>query len=320
MVEKNISFENIEFLWLLIVVPILAYWYIRRNEILRSKLRFSDTKIFSTILSRKIPLRVHLPFALRLIAISLIIFGFARPRSGVTNQEITTEGIDIMLVLDISSSMEARDFKPNRLEASKAVADLFIENRINDRIGLIVFAAESFIQAPLTLDYDVLRSFLRKVTIVPKKYDGTAIGLAISSGVNRLRRSDAKSKIMILLSDGSNNSGEVQPLTAAELAAAFDVKVYTIGAGTKSRRLLQGDLDEEMLKKIAEMTNGKYFHAANEQRLKDIYNEINDLEKTEIKVKEYTRFKELYSFFLLPGLIILLIEIIAGMTYSRRLP
>ena len=315
-----ISFENIEFLWLLLFVPILIYWYKRKNESLRSNLRFSDTRIFGAILNRKVPLRVHLPFALRLIAISLIIFGFARPRSGVTNQEITTEGIDIMLVLDISSSMEARDFKPNRLEAAKVVADLFIKNRKNDRIGLIVFASESFIQAPLTLDYDVLRSFLRKVRIVPKKYDGTAIGLALSSGVNRLRRSDSKSKIIILLSDGSNNSGEVQPLTAADLAAAFDVKVYTIGAGTKSRRLLQGDLDEEMLKKIAERTNGKYFHAANEQRLQDIYNEINELERTEIKVKEYTRFKELYSFLLLPGLIILLIEVFTGMTYSRRLP
>jgi len=315
-----ITFENIELLWLLLLVPVLLYWYIRRNESLRSKFRFSDTAVFRKISVRKVQLRVHLPFALRLVALSLIILGFARPRSGVTNQEISTEGIDIMLVLDISSSMEARDFKPNRLEAAKSVADLFIKNRKNDRIGLIVFAAEAFIQAPLTLDYDVLRSFLRKVRIVPKKYDGTAIGLALSSGVNRLRRSDAKSKIMILLSDGSNNSGEVQPLTAAELAAAFDVKVYTIGAGTKSRRLLQGDLDEEMLKKIAEMTDGKYFHASNEHRLQDIYNEINELEKTEIKVKEYTRFKELYSFLLLPGLIFLLIEVFTGLTYSRRLP
>ena len=315
-----ITFENIEFLWLLLLVPVLLYWYIRRNESLRSKIRFSDTAVFRKISVRKVQLRVHIPFALRLVALSLIILGFARPRSGVTNQEISTEGIDIMLVLDISSSMEARDFKPNRLEAAKSVADLFIKNRKNDRIGLIVFAAEAFIQAPLTLDYDVLRSFLKKVRIVPKKYDGTAIGLALSSGVNRLRRSDAKSKIMILLSDGSNNSGEVQPLTAAELAAAFDVKVYTIGAGTKSRRLLQGDLDEEMLKKIAEMTDGKYFHASNEQRLQDIYDEINELEKTEIKVKEYTRFKELYSFLLLPGLILLLIEVFTGLTYSRRLP
>ena len=315
-----ISFENIEFLWLLLFVPALLYWYLRKNEALRSKLRFSDTRIFSKISGRKVSLRVHLPFALRLIALTLIIFGFARPRSGVTNQEITTEGIDIMLVLDISSSMEARDFKPNRLEAAKAVADLFIKNRKNDRIGLIVFAAESFIQAPLTLDYDVLRSFLRKVRIVPKKYDGTAIGLAISSGVNRLRRSDAKSKIMILLSDGSNNSGEVQPLTAAELAAAFDVKVYTIGAGTKSRRLLQGDLDEEMLIKIAERTNGKYFHAADEQRLQDIYNEINELEKTEIKVKEYTEYEETFAWLLLPGLFLLLSEILLGNTRLRKIP
>ncbi len=314
------TFENISFLWLLLVVPFYFLWYVRLNEARRSKLRFSETAIFGVIQKRSIPVKVHLPFVLRMLAIALLIVGFARPRSGVTNQEVTTEGIDIMLVLDISSSMEARDFRPNRLEAAKRVADLFIENRANDRIGLVVFASEAFLQAPLTLDYDILREFLRKVTIVPKKYDGTAIGLAIASGVNRLKNSDAKSKVMILLSDGSNNSGEIQPVTAAELAATFDVKIYTIGAGTKNRRLLQSGLDEAILRQIAETTNGQYYHAANEERLLDIYEEINELEKTEIKVKEYTRFKELYSNFLLPGVLLLLMEIFTGLTYSRRLP
>ncbi|MCH7619466.1 MAG: VWA domain-containing protein [Candidatus Marinimicrobia bacterium] len=314
------TFENIEILYLLILLPFLAQWYVKKNASIRTEMRFSDTAVFRAVQKRKIPLRVYLPFALRLLALSLIIVGFARPRSGVTDQEVTTQGIDIMLVLDISSSMEARDFRPNRLEAAKAVADLFVKNRKNDRIGLVVFASESFIQSPLTLDYEVLRSFLKKVTIVPKKYDGTAIGLAIASGVNRLRRSDAKSKVMILLSDGSNNSGEIQPLTAAELAATFDIKIYTIGVGSNSRRLLQGKLDEEMLKSIAEATNGRYYHATDEKRLHDIYEEINELEKTEIKVKEYTRYAELYSYLLLPGLLILLMEMFAGMTYSRRLP
>lgn len=314
------TFENIEMLYLLLLVPFLAYWYVKKNASIRTEMRFSDTAVFGAVQKRKIPLRVYLPFALRLLALSLIILGFARPRSGVTDQEVTTQGIDIMLVLDISSSMEARDFRPNRLEAAKVVADLFINNRKNDRIGLVVFASESFIQSPLTLDYDVLRSFLKKVTIVPKKYDGTAIGLAIASGVNRLRRSDAKSKVMILLSDGSNNSGEIQPLTAAEIAATFDVKIYTIGAGSSTRRLLRGELDEEMLRSIAEATNGRYYHATDEKRLHEIYEEINELEKTEIKVKEYTRYKELYSYLLLPGLLILLVEMFAGMTYSRRLP
>ncbi|MCH8287849.1 MAG: VWA domain-containing protein [Candidatus Marinimicrobia bacterium] len=314
------TFENIEILYLLILLPFLAQWYVKKNASIRTEMRFSDTAVFRAVQKRKIPLRVYLPFALRLLALSLIIVGFARPRSGVTDQEVTTQGIDIMLVLDISSSMEARDFRPNRLEAAKAVADLFVKNRKNDRIGLVVFASESFIQSPLTLDYEVLRSFLKKVTIVPKKYDGTAIGLAIASGVNRLRRSDAKSKVMILLSDGSNNSGEIQPLTAAELAATFDIKIYTIGVGSNSRRLLRGKLDEEMLKSIAEATNGRYYHATDEKRLHDIYEEINELEKTEIKVKEYTRYAELYSYLLLPGLLILLMEMFAGMTYSRRLP
>ena len=314
------TFENIEILYLLILLPFLAQWYVKKNASIRTEMRFSDTAVFRAVQKRKIPLRVYLPFALRLLARSLIIVGSARPRSGVTDQEVTTQGIDIMLVLDISSSMEARDFRPNRLEAAKAVADLFVKNRKNDRIGLVVFASESFIQSPLTLDYEVLRSFLKKVTIVPKKYDGTAIGLAIASGVNRLRRSDAKSKVMILLSDGSNNSGEIQPLTAAELAATFDIKIYTIGVGSNSRRLLRGKLDEEMLKSIAKATNGRYYHATDEKRLHDIYEEINELEKTEIKVKEYTRYAELYSYLLLPGLLILLMEMFAGMTYSRRLP
>ena len=315
-----ITFENISFLWLLLALPFYLEWYRRKNDARRSKLRFSETSIFGLIQKRRIPLKVHLPFALRMIAIALLIVGFARPRSGVTNQEVTTEGIDIMLVLDISSSMEARDFRPNRLEAAKKVAKHFIENRVNDRIGLVVFASETFLQAPLTLDYGILLEFLRKVTIVPKKYDGTAIGLAIASGVNRLKNSDAKSKVMILLSDGSNNSGEIQPVTAAQLAATFDVKIYTVGAGSRDRRLLQSGLDEAILRRIAETTNGKYFHAANEERLLEIYEEINELETTEIKVKEYTRFKELYSFFLLPGVILLLMEIFTGLTYSRRLP
>ena len=314
------TFENIEMLYLLLLVPFLAYWYFKKNASIRTGMRFSDTAVFGMIQKRRIPLRVYLPFALRLFALSLIILGFARPRSGVTDQEVTTQGIDIMLVLDISSSMEARDFRPNRLEAAKVVADLFIKNLKNDRIGLVVFASESFIQSPLTLDYEVLRSFLKNVKIVPKKYDGTAIGLAIASGVNRLRRSNSKSKVMILLSDGSNNSGEIQPLTAAEIAATFDVKIYTIGAGSKTRRSVQGELEEEMLKSIAEATDGRYYHATDERRLYDIYEEINELEKTEIKVKEYTRYAELYSYFLLPGLLILLIEMFAGMTYSRRLP
>ena len=315
-----ITFENISFLWLLLALPFYLEWYRRKNDARRSKLRFSETSIFRLIQKRRVPLKVHLPFALRMIAIALLVVGFARPRSGVTNQEVTTEGIDIMLVLDISSSMEARDFRPNRLEAAKKVAKHFIENRVNDRIGLVVFASETFLQAPLTLDYGILLEFLRKVTIVPKKYDGTAIGLAIASGVNRLKNSDAKSKVMILLSDGSNNSGEIQPITAAELAATFDVKIYTVGAGTRDRRLLRSGLDEAILRQIAETTNGKYFHAANEERLLDIYEEINELETTEIKVKEYTRFKELYSLFLLPGVILLLMEIFTGLTYSRRLP
>ena len=236
--------------------------------------------------------------------------GLSRPRLVDTLEETKIEVVDIILVLDISSSMLAEDFKPNRLEAVKKTAKTFIENRKGDRIGLLVFAGETFIQCPLTIDVDVLTNLLKDVTVAEKEYDGTAIGMAIANATNRLRNSDDVSKVMILLSDGSNNAGELDPLTAAEMASEFDIKIYTISAGTNqsvtyipNRGYIRNEIDEETLKAIARQTNGQYFRANNIQKLKQIYKEIDRLERSEIEVKTYTRYQDLYGWFLIPAAI-----------------
>ena len=230
--------------------------------------------------------------------------------------------IDIVLVMDISSSMLATDFLPNRLEAVKKTAKNFIEERISDRIGVLVFAGESFIQCPLTVDKDVLLSLMDEIQVAEQSYDGTAIGMAIANATNRLRHSDAKSKVMILLSDGSNNAGELDPLTSADLAAKFGIKIYTIGAGTNQdvsfipgRGYIRNEIDEVTLQSIAKRTNGQYSRATNVSGLKDVYNTINALEKTEIEVKQYTRYKELFGWFLIPAMIFGL----GGQTIDRLL-
>ena len=241
----------------------------------------------------------------------LIIFALARPRLIDTLKETKTEIIDILLVIDRSSSMLAQDFKPNRLEAAKSVANNFVKNRIGDRIGLVVFAGESYIQCPLTTDIKIVNEFIDKIEIINKENDGTAIGMAIANATNRLRNSDAKSKVMILLSDGSNNAGELDPLTSADLASNFDIKIYTIGAGTNQdvsfipgRGYIRNEIDEVTLKSIANRTNGKYFRATNVVGLEDVYKTIDELERTEIEIKEFTRYKELFGWLLIPAMII----------------
>ena len=270
---------------------------------------------------------------LRGIAVLLLILGLARPQLGNAEREVTSEGIDIMLVLDISSSMRAVDFKPNRLEAAKKVATDFVSERISDRIGLVVFGGESFLQCPLTIDYDVLRNFIDQVEIIDEQYDGTAIGMALANAINRLRESPGKEPVIILLSDGRNNAGEVDPLTAADMAQTFGIKVYTIGAGKKGEALypvqtpfgqdympVEVDIDEEVLQQVAQQTGGKYFRAEDEQSLATIYDEINQLEKTEYKVKEYTNWRELFPWFLIPGFALLLGEGVLRNTALRRDP
>jgi Ca-activated chloride channel homolog len=275
-----------------------------------------------------------LPRAARVLALVLLVIALARPQSGTASREITSEGIDIMLVLDVSGSMKAEDFKPNnRLYVAKQVIHQFIEGRTNDRIGLIVFAGQSFTQCPLTLDYRVLNSLLDKIDFGIVE-DGTAIGTAIANAVNRLRESTAKSKIIILLTDGVNNRGQIEPQTAAEIARTMGIKIYTIGAGKPGNAMypvedpvfgkryvyLPNDLDEASLKQIAERTGGRYYRAQSEKMLEQIYQEISMLEKTEIKVKEYVQYRELFGYFAAACFFSIVLAGVMGATWFRTLP
>ena len=264
--------------------------------------------------------------ALFIVALLLIIVGFARPQISSLDKDITVEVIDIVLVLDTSSSMLAEDFKPNRLEAVKDAAKEFIKNRSGDRIGLLVFGKDTFIQCPLTIDYSVLNNLLSEVTVMEPKYDGTAIGVAIANGVNRLRNSDSESKVIILLSDGSNNVGSIDPISAAKIAKEYNIKVYTIGAGTNQsitqipgRGFVRNEIDEDTLKGIAEVTNAKYFRATDKKSLSGIYREIDNLEKSEITVSYFSSYQEIYIRFLSIGFFLLIIHEILRSYYFRRI-
>ncbi|GAB4341082.1 MAG: VWA domain-containing protein [Calditrichia bacterium] len=328
-------FANPEYLFLLLILPLLAYYRWRRGVRLSGQMRFSTLRHMKRIpVSWRARARKHF-YLLRLLIIALLIVALARPQSGARQQEITTEGIDIMMVMDVSTSMLAEDFKPkNRLEASKVVAQEFIQGRQNDRIGLIIFAGEAFTQCPLTLDYGVLIQLLDKIEVAPKDWDGTAIGNGLATAVERLKDSKAKSKVIILLTDGRNNAGEVDPITAAQIAQTFDIRVYTIGAGKRGSALYPIDdpvwgrryvnmpveIDEELLKKIAAQTGGQYFRATDSNKLREIYSQINELEKTKIHVKEFTKYSELFSNYAGLGLLLLLLEVLLAGTYLRKLP
>ena len=263
--------------------------------------------------------------AIFIVALLLIIVGFARPQISSLDKDITVEVIDIVLVLDTSSSMLAEDFKPNRLEAVKDAAKEFIKNRSGDRIGLLVFGKDTFIQCPLTIDYSVLNNLLSEVTVMEPKYDGTAIGVAIANGVNRLRNSDSESKVIILLSDGSNNVGSIDPISAAKIAKEYNIKVYTIGAGTNQsitqipgRGFVRNEIDEDTLKGIAEVTNAKYFRATDKKSLSGIYTEIDNLEKSKITVSYFSSYQEIYIWFLIIGFFFLIISEILRAYYFRK--
>jgi len=327
-------FANPELLSLLILIPFLVGWYIRRQGRMTGTLRYSSLGVLKTAANPKALKYRHGLFAIRVLAIVLLIIGFARPQSGRTEEEVITEGIDIMLAMDVSGSMAAEDFKPkNRLEAAKVVAGDFIKGRRNDRIGMVVFAAKSFTQCPLTLDYGILLSFLNQIHIGMIE-DGTAIGMAIANAVNRLRDSKAKSKVIILLTDGVNNRGELDPITAARIAHALGIRIYTIGAGTRGDALypyedpffgkryvrMPVEIDEESLTKIATITGGQYFRATDRESLARIFKEIDSLEKTKIAVKEYTRYRELFANFLALALGLVVLEIVLGNTRWRKIP
>jgi len=271
-------------------------------------------------------LKIFIIRSLFVFSIISLIVGISRPRILFVDEVIKVEVIDIILVLDTSSSMLAEDFKPNRLEAVKNAANEFISNRKGDRIGLLVFGKETFIQCPLTIDYAVLSNLLTEVTVMEPKYDGTAIGVAIASAVNRLRNSDSKSKVIILLSDGSNNAGSIDPISAAKIAKEYGIRVYTIGAGTKQsitqipgRGFVRNEIDEETLKGIAQETNAKYFRAIDKNSLSSIYSEIDKLERSEITVNYFSSYKEIYIWFIVAGFILIMVSETLRTFYLRKI-
>jgi len=329
---NDIFFKYPWFLYLLLLIPVLAVWYWFKGRKLQSSITYSSLNPFGSMpVSWKERIK-YLPVFLRFLAIALLIIALARPQSFTSGEDIYAEGIDIAMVLDISGSMLAEDFKPNRLEAAKRVIDDFIKARTSDRIGLVIFSREAFTQCPLTIDYSVLRNLLREIKSGMIE-DGTAIGNAIANGVNRLKSSDAKSKIMILLTDGVNNSGEIDPLSAAQIAKTFGIRIYAIGVGTRGEapypiqtpfgtryQMMPVEIDENVMKEIASLTSGKYFRATNNKKLEEIYAEIDKLEKTKIEITSYSNASELFYGWLGGGLILLLAELGLSRTLLRKIP
>jgi len=314
--------------WYLLILAILPLVFIYKSLLSRSKdgsFRISSKSIISEKMIRKGVYKKRLLSFIQYLSMFLIILGLSRPRLIESLQEKNIEIVDIVLVIDISSSMLATDFQPNRLEVVKKTAKDFINQRKGDRLGILVFAGESFIQCPLTIDNEVLLSLMSEIKVAQQSYDGTAIGMAIANATNRLRNSDAKSKVMILLSDGSNNAGELDPNTAADLAKQFGIKIYTIGAGTNQdvsfipgRGYIRNEIDEETLKAIAKQTGGQYFRATNTEGLKEIYSTINTLERTEVEIKVFTQYRELYGWLFIPALALGLGGNLLGRLYFRR--
>lgn len=327
-------FADPGFIYLLLLLPLLLIYHIRRRKVRSVTLRYSHLGVVKEAGRSRSALHRHLLFGLRLLAVAFLVLALARPQAGSREEEIHTEGIDLIIALDISSSMLAEDFKPrNRLEVAKQVAEEFIKSRSSDRIGLVVFAGESYTQCPLTMDYGVLLSLIREVEVGLIE-DGTAIGMALANAANRLQGSKAKSKVVILLTDGRNNAGELHPLTAAQVAQALDIRVYTVGAGSRGTALypvndpimgkryvrLPVEIDEDLLQQMADKTGGQYFRAVDRSSLEEVFAEIGRLEKTQIEVREYTRYQELFIYYLLAGLFLLGLETVLANTWFKKIP
>ncbi|MBO5719659.1 MAG: VWA domain-containing protein [Bacteroidales bacterium] len=308
------------FLLLLLLIPAILWYVLKRKQ------RFASLQVSNTFAFKQMPKTwkqrcQHLPFVLRCLVFSLVVVVLARPQSVDSWQNTSTEGIDIVVALDISTSMLAEDLKPNRLEAAKSIASSFVADRHNDNIGLVLFAGESFTQCPLTTDHAVLMNLFGSIQCGMIE-DGTAIGLGLANAVSRVKDSQAKSKVIILLTDGTNNRGDIDPLTAAELAKTFGIRVYTIGVGKKGKapypfqtangvvyQNVEVNIDEEPLKQIASLTGGVYFRATDNATLAGIYQEIDQLEKTKMQVREYSKRQEEFRPFALAAFLLLLIEI-----------
>lgn len=329
---NDITFKNPEFFYLLLVLLPMTVWYILRFRKLDASIRFSSFMGFRTIRKGWKHYLRHLPFIFQITGIAMLILALARPQTSSSWQNVTTEGIDIVITLDISTSMLARDFQPDRLGAAKDVATQFISGRNNDKIGLVVFAGESFTQCPLTTDHAVLINLFQDIHSNMIE-DGTAIGNGLATAVARLKESDAKSRVIILLTDGENNRGAIAPVTAAELAKTYGIRVYTIGVGTIGTapypvqtpfgtqiRDVEVKIDEKTLQEIADITGGSYFRATNNKKLVQIYEEIDKLEKSKIEVKEYSKKDEEFQRYAALAGIILATGLFLKLTVFRNIP
>lgn len=331
------TFANIEYLFLLLLLIPYIVWYVLRYKKNEPTLRVPSTQAYMYVHKSYKVYLIHLPFLLRLFALVMIILVLARPQTSNDWKKTNVEGIDIMLVMDVSSSMLAEDLKPNRLEAAKQVAAEFISGRPNDNIGLTLFAAEAYTQCPMTTDHAVLMNLFQSIksdiTLSGMLEDGTAVGMGIANAVSRLKDSKAKSKVIILLTDGTNNRGDISPLTAAEIAQSFGIRVYTIGVGTNGMapypmpvagrvEYLQVpvEIDEKTLQAIADKTEGSFYRATNNEKLHEVYQEIDKLEKTKLNVKKFSKKYEAYSVFALLAAIALLLEILLRATILKKIP
>jgi Ca-activated chloride channel family protein len=326
------EFANPEYFWILLVIVPMVVWYVFKERRSHADLQFSSLRPFRQMKQGTRVWGRHLLFVARVAGIILLTVALARPQSSNSWQEYQSEGIDIVLALDISTSMLARDFTPDRLEAAKEVATKFIIERPQDRIGLVVFSGESFTQSPLTTDHAVLINVMKDIKS-GMIADGTAIGLGLANAINRLKDSHSKSRVIILLTDGVNTQGTIAPITAAELAKTFGVRVYTIGVGTMGEapypvptdygiviRPVPVEIDEDILTRIADMTGGKYFRATDNRKLEQIYGEIDQLEKSRVEVKHFSKKDEKYFLFALAGMLLLILEALGCYTLLRKMP
>lgn len=329
---ENFVFENPKWFWLMLLLPIAIAWFIWKRNRQTAELKISTIKGFKVTQSWLARLRPML-FLFRLIALALLITAMARPRTvDVSTKTKTTKGIDIVMAIDVSASMLARDLRPNRLEALKDVASEFIQGRPNDRIGLVVYAGESYTKTPITSDKSIVLGALKDIEYNNILENGTAIGMGLATSVNRLKDSKALSKVIILLTDGVNNSGTIDPKLASELAKEYDIKTYTIGLGSNGMALSpigilpngrfqygnqRVEIDEDLLKEIAEATGGQYFRATNNDKLEAIYEEINKLEKTEVEEFKFYNYAELFRPMVLIALGLLLFELLLRFTVFR---
>ncbi len=325
---KSLDFAHKELLFLLLIIPVIIAFYSWKKKKSQSSFSIStDLPLQNIKKTWKVKLS-NLPFVLRMLVLVFVIISLARPQSSFSHKTVDVEGIDVIMTLDVSGSMMAMDLKPNRLEASKSIIKKFIENRPNDRIGLVVYSGEAYTKSPLTSDHRTLLQALKNTTYGYGTIDdGTAIGDGLGTSINRLRESKAKSKVIILLTDGANNMGYVDPLSAAEIAKEYNIRVYTIGCGSAGKApihipnygitYIDADIDEPLLKEIAKLTNGKFFRAQNRTHLESIYKEIDQLEKTRVYETHFTNKSEEFFPFLLIAVILFTIEIILRYTVFR---